>query len=153
MGRVGLVDIQRQIEGWRKSGVIGQLFRFGLTGFAVTAFNACIYWPLATYGNFLIPLGPGAVWPLLAGLIAFLLASAVGHVAHSRFSFKGHGERDAHTAVRFLAVQLMGLALNEAFIWIATGPILHGPTWWSIVPSIFVTPLVTFVLQRTWVFA
>lgn len=134
------------------STMLGQLVRFGVTGVAVTTFNACVYWPLATYGNAFIPLGPGAIWPLLAGLIAFLAASAVGQVAHSRFSFKGHGTRDRATAARFFAVQTLGLALNETFIWIATGPILHGPTWWSIIPSVFITPLVTFGLQRTWVF-
>ena len=32
-----------------------------------------------------------------------------------------------------------------------TGP-MHGPTWWPLVPAIFVTPLATFALNRQWVF-
>ncbi len=148
-----MTAIHRQVEVWRTSGVIGQLVRFGFTGVAVTAFYACVYWPLATYGHRFVWLGPGAVWPLVAGTIAFLAAAAVGHAAHSRFSFRGHGSRDKHTANRFLAVQLIGFALNQGFIWVLTGPLLHGPTWWPLVPTVFVTPLVTFGLQRNWVFA
>ena len=50
-------------------------------------------------------------------------------------------------------MQLFGFGLNQAFIWLLTGPLMHGPTWWPLVPAVFVTPLVTFALQRNWVFA
>jgi hypothetical protein len=29
---------------------------------------------------------------------------------------------------------------------------LAGPVWWSVIPIVFVTPLVTFSLNRRWVF-
>jgi putative flippase GtrA len=143
--------IHRQVELWRTSGVIGQLVRFGFTGVAVTAFYACVYWPIATLGQRW--LGGGALLPLVAGTIAFVAAAAVGHVAHSRFSFKGHGARNERTAHRFFIVQLLGFALNQSFIWLLTGPLTHGKTWWPLVPAVFVTPLITFALQRNWVFA
>lgn len=141
-----------------ESGVLAQLIRFGITGVAVTLFFAAVYWPIATYGHYLLPLGGphgrgGALWPLIAGVIAFVAATAVGNVAHSRISFKGHGTRDERTAHRFLIVQLLGFGLNQGFIWLLTGPLVHGPTWWPLVPAVFVTPLVTFGLQRNWVFA
>ena len=60
--------------------------------------------------------------------------------------------RDERTAHRFLLVQLLGFGLNQVFIWVLTGPLLHGPTWWPLVPAVFVTPLVTFGLQRNWVY-
>ena len=41
--------------------------------------------------------------------------------------------------------------LNEAFTWVLTGP-LHGPTWWPLIPAIFVTPLATFAAQPPVVF-
>lgn len=138
---------------WRTSGVIGQLVRFGVTGVVVTIVYAAIYWPIATYGHRLVPLGPGAVWPLVAVVVAFACATAFGNVAHSRFSFKGHGRRDRRTAHRFVVVQLFGFALNAAFTWLLTGPLLHGPTWWPLVPATFLTPLATFWLQRSWVYA
>lgn len=141
-----------QLDRWRENELLMQLVRFGVTGVAVTAFYAAVYWPIATFGNYLLWLGRGAVWPIIAGVIAFCAATVLGNVAHSRISFKGHGTRDARTAHRFLVVQLFGFALNQLFIWVLTGPLVHGPTWWPIVPAMFVTPLVTFGLQRNWVF-
>jgi putative flippase GtrA len=132
--------------------VIGQLIRFGVTGVAVTLLYAAVYWPFATYGNRIFRLGEGAEWPIVAGVIAFVVATAVGKVAHSRISFRGHGSRDKRTAHRFTVVQLLGFGLNQAFIWLLTGPVVHGPTWWPLVPAVFVTPLLTFWLQRNWVF-
>lgn len=141
------------MDEWLAGGIIGQLVRFGITGVGVTLFYAAVYWPIATYGHHLFYLGRGAGWPIVAGTIAFALAAMVGNVAHSRISFRGHGSRDARTAHRFLAVQLFGFVLNQAFIWLLTGPLVHGPTWWPLVPMVFVTPLVTFGLQRNWVYA
>ncbi|WP_375382755.1 GtrA family protein [uncultured Sphingomonas sp.] len=138
--------------------MLAQLVRFGVTGVGVTLFYSIVYWPIATYGYRLVPIEGshghgGAIWPLLAGVIAFVAATGVGKVAHSRISFKDHGTRSPGTAHRFLVVQLLGFGLNQLFIWLLTGPLIHGPTWWPLVPAVFVTPLVTFGLQRNWVFA
>ncbi|MDQ2893660.1 MAG: GtrA family protein [Pseudomonadota bacterium] len=133
--------------------MLGQLLRFGVTGLAVTVFYSAVYWPIATFGNRLYWLGDGAEWPTIAGVIAFIAATAVGKVAHSSISFRGHGTRDSRTSHRFLMVQLLGFALNQGFIWLLTGPMTHGATWWPLVPAVLVTPLVTFWLQRNWVFA
>jgi putative flippase GtrA len=137
----------------RDNEVLGQLLRFGVTGLGVTAFYAAVYWPIATFGDRLVDLGGGAVWPLIAVVIAFLSATAVGNVAHSRISFRGHGTRSARTAHRFFCVQLFGFGLNALFTWVLTGPLVGGPTWWPLVPAIAVTPLATFWLQRNWVYA
>ena len=124
---------------------LGQLMRFGLVGGFVTALGALAYWVPATY------LG---VPPLLANLLGYCVAGALGYVLHSRVSFRGHGSRDqvAVRTLRFFIVSLVSLGLNSLFVWLLTGP-MHGPTWWPVVPMIFVTPLVTFALNRQWVFA
>lgn len=133
-----------KIDDWRTSGVLAQLLRFGVTGVAVTIFYAAVYWPLATF----------VMNPNIAVLIAFVLATAVGRFAHGAVSFKGHGSRDRSTMVKFFTVQGLGLLLNQGFTWaLVTGPFLHGPTWWPLVPAVFVVPLITFGLQRNWVFA
>jgi putative flippase GtrA len=91
--------------------------------------------------------------PVVAVLIAFLVAVSIGFVLHSRWSFRGHGKAEDHAMkVKFLAVQGSGFLLNEAFTWVLTGPLVHGPTWWPLVPAIFVTPLATFALNRQLVF-
>ena len=121
----------------------GQLVRVAMVGFSLAAIYSAIYWYLATY---VMP-------PVVAVLIAFLVAVSIGFVLHSRWSFRGHGKREDHAMkMKFLAVQGSGFLLNEAFTWVLTGPLVHGPTWWPLIPAIFVTPLATFALNRQLVF-
>lgn len=120
------------------------MVRFGLVGGFSTIVYAVIYWPLATY----------VVHPVLAVFIAFSIAVAVGYVLHSSWSFRGHGKSSegGRTQAKFLSAQSVGMVLNALFTWILTGPLFHGPTWWPLVPAVLVTPLVTFALNRWWVF-
>ena len=121
---------------------VGQLIRFAIVGFSLAGVYSVIYWVLATY---VMP-------PMAAVVIAFLVSVSIGFVLHSRWSFRGHGAREDHRLkIKFLLVQSSGFLLNEAFTWLLTGP-LHGPTWWPLVPAIFVTPLATFALNRQLVF-
>jgi len=120
----------------------GQLVRFAIVGFSLAVVYSAIYWVLATY----------VMTPVLAVVVAFLVAVSIGFVLHSRWSFRGHGAREDHRLkVKFLALQFSGFLLNEAFTWALTGP-MHGPTWWPLVPAIFVTPLATFALNKQLVF-
>ena len=122
---------------------IGQLVRFAIVGFGLAAVYSAIYWYLAYY---VMP-------PVAAVVIAFVVSVSIGFVLHSRWSFRGHGRReDNQLKVRFLVVQLSGFVLNEIFTWVLTGPLIRGPTWWPLIPAIFVTPLATFALNRTLVF-
>jgi putative flippase GtrA len=124
------------------SETMGQLVRFAIVGFSLAGVYSVIYWVLATY---LMP-------PVAAVAIAFIVAVSIGFVLHSRWSFRGHGAReDRQLKIKFLLVQGSGFVLNEAFTWVLTGP-MHGPTWWPLLPAIFVTPLATFALNRQWVF-
>lgn len=131
-------------DGSAASVLIGQLIRFGLVGGFVTALGVAAYWIPATFMG---------VPPLLANLIGYGIAVAFGYVLHSRVSFRGHGNRDnpAQRTMRFFIVSLVSLALNSLFVWVLTG-LLAGPTWWPVLPMLFVTPLVTFALNRQWVF-
>jgi putative flippase GtrA len=121
---------------------LGQLVRFAIVGFSLAAIYSAIYWYLATY----------AMAPMLAVVVAFAVAVSLGFVLHSRWSFRGHGKaEDRRMKIKFLAVQGAGFVLNEGFTWLLTGP-MHGPTWWPLIPAIFVTPLATYLLNRQWVF-
>ena len=122
--------------------MLAQVTRFGIVGLSLAAVYSAIYWYLATY----------VMAPMLAVVIAFAVAVAAGFVLHSRWSFRGHGKsEDRAMKIKFFLVQGSGFVLNEIFTWILTGP-LHGPTWWPLVPAIFVTPFATFLLNRQWVF-
>ena len=134
--------------------MLAQLVRFGIAGGLSTLVFGVIYWPLATYGHELADIGGRAAWPVVANILGYLGAMVSGYFLHSRWSFQGHGERDdfARTGGRFFAVSLVSFGLNTAFVAILTGP-LHGATWWPLVPIVCVTPLITFALNRFWVFA
>ena len=132
----------------RRNGALTALFvqyvRFGLVGLFVTALGVAAYWVPATFYG---------VAPLLANLIGYGVAVAFGYVLHSRVSFRGHGSRDRQgvRTARFVIVSLVSLCLNSLFVWVLTGP-LDGPTWWPVIPMLFVTPLATFFINRRWVF-
>lgn len=127
-------------------GLIGQLVRFGISGGIATAVYAVVYSPLAKYE---------IVSPSLANLTGYFFAMVTGYFLHSRWSFRGHGERGniARTGSRFFVVSLVSLGLNSLFVWVLTeDSLLNGDWWWPLIPILFVTPLVTFALNRLWVF-
>jgi len=122
----------------------GQFIRFGMVGGFVTVLGVAAYYVPATYMG---------VAPLLANLLGYAVAAALGYIMHSRISFRGHGSRDrpAQRTGRFVIVSLISLGLNSLWVGVLTGP-LAGPTWWPVIPMVFVTPIVTFSLNRQWVF-
>lgn len=129
----------------RRSQVFTQLIRFGLTGVLLTILVGAGYWVLAT------PIG---IEPMLSMTISYLVVTGLGYLLHSRWSFRGHGSRDnaAARTIRFFTVNTMGFLLNQFFVWLLVRH-LGGPTWWPLIPVMIVTPLMTFTLNRRWVFA
>ena len=125
--------------------ILGQLVRFGLTGGLLTVLVAGGYWFVAAV------LG---VEPMLSLTLNFIVFTGLGYLLHSRFSFRGHGSRDNASArtVRFFTVNVIGFLSNQFFVWLLVKQ-LGGPTWWPVLPILFVTPLLTFALNRRWVFA
>lgn len=124
--------------------VFGQLFRFGLAGGFITLMVAGGYWVAAAVFG---------VDPMLSLTLNFLVFTMVGYLLHSNYSFRGHGSRDgagARTA-RFFTVNLIGFFANQFFVWLLVVR-LGGPTWWPVLLIVFVTPLLTFTLNRQWVF-
>jgi putative flippase GtrA len=126
--------------------ILLQLIRFGMVGGFVTGLQAIVYSPLAKYQ---------ITSPQVANLCGYLVAMVAGYVLHSRWSFRGHGSRDnpRRTTIRFFIVSLISYALNALFVFILTDRgMLHGPWWWPLIAFFLVTPIVTFSLNRLWVF-
>ena len=122
--------------------ILSQLLRFLISGALVTLLGVAVYAIVA------LLLG----WhPQLGNLLAYVVAMATGYAMHSRWSFRDHGERTKSTAVKFVIVSLISLALNSLWVALITGPLGLGPAW-PILPMLFVTPAATFVLNRHWVF-
>ncbi len=123
--------------------VVGQLLRFLVSGGIVTALGVGVYALVAL----------GLRWhPQLGNFLAYVTAVATGYLLHSRWSFRDHGgERGGGTLARFVTVSLISLGLNSFWVWLLTEPFRLSPAW-PIAPMLFVTPLVTFTLNRQWVF-
>lgn len=135
----------RQYRAGMNRAVIAQAARYGLAGFIITVLFSASYWAVAELGG---------IDPMVSLGLVFVVFSAISYFAHGAFSFRGYGERDRpHVrATRFFAVNLVGFALNQFFVWLLVKQ-LGGPTWWPIVPFVAVTPWVTFALHRKWVYS
>jgi len=125
--------------------VLLHLMRYAFAGFAITLAAAASYWAIADLLH---------VDPMVSYTIVFLIFSVISYVTHGEFSFKGHGERDRHhiRMSRFLVINVIGFLVNQGFIWLLVKK-LGGPTWWPTIPMIFLTPLLTFVLHRRYVYS
>ena len=123
--------------------VLAQLIRFIISGALVTALGVGVYAVVALL----------LLWhPQLGNFLAYAVAMATGYVMHSKWSFRDHGaERTHSTKVRFVIVSLISYALNSFWVWLMTEPLDLDPAW-PILPMLFVTPAVTFLLNRHWVF-
>jgi putative flippase GtrA len=129
-------------DGTRRE-MLAQLVRFVMTGGFVTALGVGVYALVAL----------GLRWnPQLGNFLAYLVAVASGYVLHSRWSFRGHGgERTHSTKLRFATVSVISYALNSFWVWLLFTHLDLGRAA-PIIPMLFVTPVVTFVLNRQWVF-
>ena len=121
--------------------LILQLVRFGVVGATNTALT------LAAYAGLVALHAPVPV----AGAAGWGVGAVNGFILNRAWTFRG-AARGAVPAARYLAVQLMGSALNAALAAIAVGhahlPRLAGEL--AVLPPV---TIVTFVLCRTWVFA
>lgn len=123
--------------------MLAQLFRFAVTGAFVTALGVVVYTFVAMALN----------WhPQVGNVLAYLTAMATGYVLHSNWSFRDHGSERTHgTKLKFVLVSLISYALNAFWVWLIYSHLDLGRLA-PIVPMLFVTPVVTFALNRQWVF-
>ena len=123
--------------------MIAQLARFVVSGAFVTALGVGVYALVALVFR----------WhPQLGNFLAYVVAVATGYVMHSKWSFRGHGSERTHaTRVRFVIVSVISYALNSFWVWLLFTHLALGRGA-PIVPMLFVTPAVTFLLNRHWVF-
>jgi len=129
---------------FRSNDLLKQLFRYAISGGGLTLFYSVIYWTAAV---------PAGVNPLIANSLAFLVTVVLGFIVHSRWSFAGHGRRDrpVRSSALFLLVNLVGFALNSFWVWLIAVYWGFSPSA-PLLPIIFITPWVSFYLNRRWTF-
>jgi putative flippase GtrA len=124
---------------------VAQLVRYAITGGGVTLVGGGLYVALVQLTT---------INEQLAMLAAYIVCVAIGYVLHSRWSFRGHGSRDnpARTTSRFLLASLISYGLNAFFTWALVRG-LDLARWTPVITTLFVTPVIMFVVNRRWVFA
>jgi len=129
---------------FRSNDLMRQLFRYAISGGGLTFIYSTIYWGAAV---------PAQVSPLIANCLAFAVTVILGFVVHSRWSFAGHGRRDrpVRSSALFLLVNLAGFALNSFWVWLIAIYWGFSPSA-PLLPIIFITPWVSFYLNRRWTF-
>jgi putative flippase GtrA len=123
--------------------LLGQLARFVVSGAFVTAIGVGVYAIVALLLR----------WhPQIGNFMAYVVAVALGYFMHSRWSFRDHGsERNHVTKLRYTIVSIISYVLNTFWVWLIFTRLELGPEV-PIIPMLFVTPAVTFILNRQWVF-
>lgn len=141
-----MTAIHRQIETWRASGLLGQLVRFGIAGGISTLIYSAVYLPLTIW----VFRGAHAVY---AVPFAFAVAVTAGFFLHSRWSFRGHGNRypGGTQQAKFVGVQASGMAVNAAITWVITAQLGYA-AWVPLLPAILIATVFTFILNRWLVF-
>ena len=98
---------------------------------------------LTVYGGFNVP-------PLWANFIAFIIAFNVTYFGHYFWVFESD---NAHRSSlpKSLTVSLIGLALSQIIVWGLTER-LAFPFHLTLIIAVTLVPMVTFSLNRLWVF-
>ena len=120
-----------------------ELFWFGVVG--VTAMLV----HLGCVALIFVPLG---LDPLVANIIAFLIAFQVSHTGHRLLTFSHQQAPAARSRLRFFGVALMSFVINELMYWL----LLRYTTLDYRVALAFVlvaVAVLTFVAARHWAFA
>lgn len=121
--------------------LIQQLFRFGIVGGLATLLNSVVFVVLVDRLH---------IQPLLGNLLAFLAAFFVSYFGHSWWTFKD-GKHSHEKLAKFLTTSLIGLAINSGFVWVLMHH-LHQTAYVAALPMIFLTPLLVFFINKSWVF-
>lgn len=120
-----------------------QLLRYACAGFCVTQIAAFIYSGLVFYAH---------VVPLRANMISTGIGLCIGYLVHDRWSFAGGAAKnEPGKVVRFLITSAVALSVNSAWVWLLVNR-LHLSPLAPVPMMMFVTPWVSFFVNRHWVF-
>lgn len=120
-----------------------QFVRYVIAGFCVSQLAALVYSALTLFGH---------VTPLGANIISTACGVCVGYVVHNYWSFAdGNAPNDPAKVARFLTSAAIAFAVNTVWVWLFVSFLGMSPL--APVPfMMFVTPWVSFFVNRHWVF-
>jgi putative flippase GtrA len=118
-----------------------EFVRFAVVGAIATTIHAAVF-------TLLVETTP--LDPVVATVIAFVVVFAAGFALNRAWTFRSRADPIAQLP-RYLAVQLVGLALNAAIMAFAVH-VQHWSPYVGLGLAIVLVPPVTFALARGWAF-
>lgn len=119
----------------------GAFIRFAAIGVAATAVHGASLHAIVVWAG---------LHPTFANVFAFSAAFVFSYLGHYYFSFRSR-ERHVRSGPRFLAVAVVGLALNSAIFAVIVNWLgLHY--WIAFALVVVVTPLVVFLASKHFAF-
>lgn len=120
-----------------------QLLRYAFAGFCITQLAAAVYSALVVLL---------ATHALLANGFSTAFGLCVGYLVHSRWSFAARSSGGESLQVaRFLLASMMAFVINSMWVWLLVMT-LHLPPLSPVPLMMLVTPWISFLLNRYWVF-
>ncbi len=118
-----------------------QLCRFGIVGVSAAAVNFLM----------VVIIVENAQWdPLLANIVAFLLAFIVSYIGHRFWTFN-HKTHKKSSLTKFLIVAVNSFICNEGlFAILLHTTSVHYTT--ALIITIFVVAIITFIFSKLWAF-
>lgn len=121
--------------------LVKQLFRFGIIGGLATLVNCVV---------FVLLVDSLKLQPLAGNFLAFLSAFLISYFGHSWWTFKNK-HHNKERLIKFFMTSMIGLAINSGFVWVLMHYLAQS-AYIATLPMIFITPLLIFYINKTWVF-
>lgn len=118
-----------------------QLLCFGVVGGVATLLNSFA---------FIFFVEELRLLPLVSNFLAFALAFWISYFGNSWWTFQSK-EHSQKKIMKFLAVSLFGLLINSGFVWLLMH-YFNQSAYIAALPMIFVTPIIVFFINKSWVF-
>lgn len=115
--------------------------RFAVVGAVATATHAAV---------FAVAIETAHVEPVLATVLAFVVAMLTGFALNRRWTFSVR-DAPARRLWRYAFAALAGLALNAAIMYCVVH-LLHASPYLGLAAAIVIVPPVSFTLNHFWVF-
>ena len=120
---------------------INKFIKFGLVG----VLNTLINWIIFAVLNFV------GVYYIVANVIAYAIATANSYIWNSKWVFKYNGKDKKETTIKFIILNLIGLALNTAILYFLVDILLFNKLIGLVITTVIVM-VINYIVNKIWVF-
>jgi len=120
---------------------INKFIKFGLVG----VLNTLINWIIFILLNFI------GIYYIVANIIAYAIATANSYIWNSKWVFKYNGENKKETTVKFVILNLIGLGLNTAILYLLVDMAGFNKLI-ALIITTGIVMIINYILNKVWVF-